>query len=85
MVETMHSWGPFALFTAFTAVATVWVLLLFPECKGCSMESMDALFNLLWYKVGKSSVRNSPSRFDEEISSISEKHDVDKQTEKIVP
>ncbi|KAF2137189.1 uncharacterized protein K452DRAFT_329317 [Aplosporella prunicola CBS 121167] len=74
MVEAMHPWGPFALFTAFTAVATVWVFLSFPECKGRSMESKDALFNLPWYKVGKS--------FDEENPSISEKFGVNNQTER---
>ncbi|RFU28110.1 hypothetical protein B7463_g8222, partial [Scytalidium lignicola] len=53
MVEAMHAWGPFALFTACTFVGTIWVYLAFPECKGQSMESMDYLFMLPWYKVGR--------------------------------
>ncbi|KAJ6028860.1 hypothetical protein N7540_004436 [Penicillium herquei] len=52
MTEDMHSWGPFALFTAFTGCATVWVFLAFPECKGRSMESAGTLFTLPWYKIG---------------------------------
>ena len=52
MTEDMHSWGPFALFTAFTGCATMWVFLAFPECKGRSMESAGTLFILPWYKIG---------------------------------
>ncbi|KAI9925259.1 hypothetical protein ASPWEDRAFT_120685 [Aspergillus wentii DTO 134E9] len=52
MTVDMHSYGPFALFAAFTFVATVWVFLAFPECKGRSMESTDALFRLPWYMIG---------------------------------
>lgn len=52
MTLTMHSYGPFALFAAFTFCGTVWVFFAFPECKGRSMESMDELFSLPWYKIG---------------------------------
>ncbi|OGM44494.1 putative sugar transporter [Aspergillus bombycis] len=52
MIVSMNSYGPFALFTAFTACATVWVFFAFPECKGRSMESASALFLLPWYKIG---------------------------------
>lgn len=52
MTVDMHAWGPFALFTAFTGCATVWVFFAFPECKGRSMENAGALFYLPWYKIG---------------------------------
>ncbi|KAH8435227.1 sugar porter family MFS transporter [Aspergillus melleus] len=52
MTVDMQAWGPFALFTAFTALATVWVFLAFPECKGRSMESADKLFSLPWWRIG---------------------------------
>ncbi|KAL4874348.1 sugar transporter [Aspergillus karnatakaensis] len=52
MTQDMHSWGPFALFTAFTGLATVWVWFAFPECKGRSMESLGEVFTLPWYKTG---------------------------------
>lgn len=57
MIKDMHSYGPFALFAGFMVVGLVWVYLAFPECKGRSMEHMDALFNKSWYKVGPASVR----------------------------
>ena len=53
MVTAMHSYGPFALFTCCSFVAVIWVWFAFPECKGRSMESMDALFTLPWWKVGR--------------------------------
>jgi hypothetical protein len=56
MTVTMHAWGPFALFTAFTGCATVWVFFAFPECKGRSMESVGAIFSLPWYRTGFSKV-----------------------------
>ncbi|KAI9040571.1 sugar porter family MFS transporter [Aspergillus affinis] len=52
MTVDMHAWGPFALFTAFTALATGWFFLAFPECKGRSMESADKLFSLPWWRIG---------------------------------
>ena len=52
----MHAYGPFALFTAFTFVATCWVFVAFPECKGRSMERADTLFSMPWYKIGFSEV-----------------------------
>ncbi|CAG8400618.1 unnamed protein product [Penicillium salamii] len=56
MTTDMHAWGPFALFTAFTFVATCWVFVAFPECKGRSMEKADTLFSMPWYKIGFSKV-----------------------------
>ncbi|PWY74509.1 sugar transporter [Aspergillus sclerotioniger CBS 115572] len=52
MTDSMHTWGPFALFTAFTAVGTVWVGVAFPECKGKSMEGMEEVFSRPWWRVG---------------------------------
>lgn len=52
MTLSMHSYGPFALFAAFTFVGTVWVFFAFPECKGRSMEGTDELFSLPWWKIG---------------------------------
>lgn len=56
MTETMHAFGPFALFAAFTFVGVFWLIVAFPECKGRSMEAMDDLFNMPWYKVGRARV-----------------------------
>ncbi|RAL03466.1 sugar porter family MFS transporter [Aspergillus ibericus CBS 121593] len=52
MTDSMHTWGPFALFTAFTTVGTLWVAAAFPECKGKSMEGMEEVFTRPWWRVG---------------------------------
>ncbi|GKZ35606.1 hypothetical protein AbraIFM66950_006306 [Aspergillus brasiliensis] len=52
MTDKMHAWGPFAMFTVFTAVATGWVGVGFPECKGRSMEGMEGVFMRRWWEVG---------------------------------
>ncbi|KAF4910773.1 Quinate permease [Colletotrichum viniferum] len=56
MVIAMHSWGPFLLFTLFTTISTTCCYFAYPETKGMSMEKMDQLFQMPWYKVGKSSL-----------------------------
>ncbi|CAI7676146.1 unnamed protein product [Penicillium palitans] len=73
MTHDMHAYGPFALFTAFTFVATCWVFVAFPECKGRSMENADTLFSMHWYKIGFSKV-------PEVSSEISTTTDVEKAT-----
>ncbi|KAJ4245994.1 hypothetical protein NW762_013738 [Fusarium torreyae] len=55
MVIAMHSWGPFLLFTLFTTVMTIYCYFAYPETKGLSMEYMDELFKMPWYKVGRGS------------------------------
>jgi MFS transporter, SP family, sugar:H+ symporter len=52
MTSSMGAFGPFALFTAFMFVALIWIFLEFPECKGRSMETMDQLFDLPWWRMG---------------------------------
>ncbi|QMW38848.1 hypothetical protein G4B11_002084 [Aspergillus flavus] len=78
MIISMKSYGPFALFTAFTGCATVWVFFAFPECKGRSMESASALFSLPWYKVGfqKVPTLDETSEIDDEEKGMSV-HDED--------
>ncbi|KAF2014992.1 general substrate transporter [Aaosphaeria arxii CBS 175.79] len=57
MVVTIHPWGPFALFACVTAVATVYCYFCLPETKGLSMEHMDQLFDVPWYRVGIASLQ----------------------------
>ncbi|TEA16070.1 putative quinate permease [Colletotrichum sidae] len=72
MVIAMHSWGPFLLFTLFTTLSTTYCYFAYPETKGLSMEAMDQLFQMPWYKVGKASLaivdarHAQPSSLDEE-------------------
>ncbi|KAM5356736.1 hypothetical protein ACJ41O_003382 [Fusarium nematophilum] len=71
MVLAMHSWGPFLLFLLFTTLSATYCYFAYPETKGMSMESMDDLFKMPWYEVGKASLaiveaQNSNSRFPDE-------------------
>lgn len=44
--------GTFWTFAAITLGGAIWVLLSLPETAGRSLESMDRLFQLPWYKIG---------------------------------
>ncbi|KAG9943815.1 general substrate transporter, partial [Aureobasidium melanogenum] len=83
MIEDMHSYGPFALFAGFMVVGFVWVYLAFPECKGRSMEHMDALFNKSWYKVGPASVKKRNSDVEETQESWMNDEKIDQKKQEI--
>ncbi|KAH6951260.1 putative hexose transport-related protein [Ilyonectria sp. MPI-CAGE-AT-0026] len=55
MVIAIHPWGPFLLFATTTTCFTTYCFFAYPETKGVSMERMDELFTMPWYKVGKAS------------------------------
>ncbi|OAA66560.1 General substrate transporter [Niveomyces insectorum RCEF 264] len=57
MVITMHAWGPFLLFLCVTTVLTGYCFFAYPETRKLSMERMDELFTMPWYRVGRASVR----------------------------
>ena len=44
--------GTFWCFAAVTFVGGVWVWFFVPETGGRSLESMDRLFDLPWYRIG---------------------------------
>jgi hypothetical protein len=44
--------GTFWLFTAITLMGLVWAWYFIPETAGLSLEQMDYLFKLKWYKIG---------------------------------
>ncbi|KAJ4155087.1 hypothetical protein LMH87_000352 [Akanthomyces muscarius] len=44
--------GTFWCFAAITILGGAWVLVSVPETSGRSLESMDRLFDLPWYKIG---------------------------------
>lgn len=44
--------GTFWLFTAITLLGLVWAWYFIPETAGLSLEQMDYLFRLRWYKIG---------------------------------
>jgi hypothetical protein len=45
--------GTFWFFTAITVIGGVWAWFFIPETSGRSLEGMDALFKLPWYKIGR--------------------------------
>lgn len=44
--------GTFWLFTVITIIGGVWAWIFIPETAGLSLEQMDYLFRLPWYKIG---------------------------------
>ena len=44
--------GTFYFFAAISVIGAVWVWLCIPEAAGRSLESVDKLFDLPWYKIG---------------------------------
>eukprot|EP00906_Rhabdomonas_costata_P005269 RCo007909 len=45
--------GTFWLFAAVTIIGGIWVFFFVPETAGTSLESMDQLFSMPWYKIGR--------------------------------
>jgi len=54
--------GTFWFFAAVTVLGGFWVWLSVPETAGVSLEKMDRIFSLSWYKVGLHGYRASESQ-----------------------
>lgn len=59
--------GTFWTFAAITIGGGIWVLFSLPETAGRSLESMDRLFQLPWYKIGLLGNRDAEDRDNQEI------------------
>lgn len=68
--------GTFWCFAAITIIGGVWVWFSIPETAGRSLESMDRLFALPWYKIGRYGNRDA----DERDQVIDEKMEMAVQT-----
>lgn len=44
--------GTFWLFTVITVIGGIWAWVTIPETAGRSLEGIDELFKLPWYKIG---------------------------------
>ncbi|KAH8728213.1 MFS quinate transporter-like protein [Phaeosphaeriaceae sp. PMI808] len=53
MFLAMTTGGTMLLFSCVTAIGLVWVWFFLPETAGKSLESIDAIFNLPWYLIGR--------------------------------
>ncbi|KAJ5129982.1 uncharacterized protein N7515_006021 [Penicillium bovifimosum] len=67
--------GTFWCFAAITVVGGVWVWFSIPETSGRSLESMDRLFALPWYKIGRYGNQDA----DERDQVVNEKMEVEMQ------
>ncbi|KAI5200116.1 putative quinate permease [Aureobasidium subglaciale] len=65
--------GTFWLFTAITCIGGVWAWFTIPETSGRSLEGIDKLFELPWYKIG---------RFGAKEAEISDQFEADRIDEK---
>jgi hypothetical protein len=54
--------GTFWCFAAVTILGGFWVWFFIPETSGRSLESMDRLFELPWYKIGRYGNRDAEER-----------------------
>ncbi|KAK6003417.1 hypothetical protein QM012_009188 [Aureobasidium pullulans] len=68
MFVGMTTAGTMYFFAAITLVGLAWVYFFLPETSGRSLESLDAVFELPWYKIGRygSKVAVSPTFLDNE-------------------
>lgn len=77
--------GTFWFFSAVTIVGGVWVLFTIPETAGRSLESMDRLFELPWYRIGLYGNRDADERdmVDQAASEKAEMAEQDAQVERV--
>lgn len=54
--------GTFWTFAAVTVLGGLWVWFFVPETSGRTLESMDRLFELPWYKIGRYGNRDAEER-----------------------
>jgi hypothetical protein len=53
MFLAMSTGGTMLFFSCVTALGLAWVYFFLPETCGKSLESMDEMFNLPWYLIGR--------------------------------
>ena len=69
--------GTFWSFAVITLLGALWVWFFVPETAGRSLESMDRLFSLPWYKIGRYGNRDA----DVQDAAYEEKVNVAEQVE----
>ncbi|KAJ5773751.1 Major facilitator superfamily domain general substrate transporter [Penicillium paradoxum] len=77
--------GTFWCFAAITIVGGAWVWFSIPETAGRSLESMDRLFALPWYKIGRYGNRDADERdqaVDEKMGMAEQSHGAAEHVEK---
>jgi sugar porter (SP) family MFS transporter len=77
--------GTFWCFAAVTIIGGIWVWFSVPETGGRSLESMDRLFDLPWYKIGLHGNKDADEQdmaYDEKKRVAEETHGVAHQVER---
>jgi hypothetical protein len=78
--------GTFWCFAAVTLVGGLWVWFFVPETSGRSLESMDRLFDLPWYRIGlhgNEDAELQDTAHDEKQRAAEEQHGRDQHVEKV--
>lgn len=70
--------GTMFFFSGVTAVGFLWVWFFLPETSGKSLESMDRMFELPWYLIGRKGKQIS----DSDPSTLAEAYNSEKADEK---
>lgn len=73
--------GTFWLFTVITILGGLWAWFFIPETAGRSLESMDRLFTLPWYQIGRYGTRDANERQEEEDRVRDEKFELGRAEE----
>lgn len=69
--------GTFWCFAAVTIVGGIWVWFSVPETAGRSLESMDRLFSLPWYQIGRHGNKEAElqdAAVDEKMEAMTTQH-----------
>lgn len=69
--------GTMFFFSGITLIGLVWVWFFLPETSGRSLEAIDAIFELPWYKIGRQG-----RQLTEGYGSTAEEFDTAKEKEK---
>lgn len=71
MLIAMNNYGAFYFFVGILCCSLFWVYFFVPEISGRSLESMEELFDLPWYVIGRKGPQLCPD--NSEISKLSRK------------
>ncbi|CEJ61666.1 Putative Quinate permease [Penicillium brasilianum] len=77
--------GTFWFFGVITLIGGVWVWFSIPETAGRTLESMDRLFELPWYKIGRYGNRDAEERdqvIDEKMEAMTSQHGTSQHVER---
>jgi hypothetical protein len=77
--------GTFWLFGAITLIGGIWVWFTIPETAGRSLESMDRLFELPWYRIGRYGNQDAEERdqvVDEKMEAMTSQHGTSQHVER---